>query len=49
MGEPDTTKEMVTFKIYLTNKNSPRPHIECLGKDFSFFPSEKEILLLPFI
>ena len=47
----------VINKIYLTNKNTPNTHIDCvgskyLGKDgdeYSFFPAENEVLIFPFL
>jgi hypothetical protein len=37
------------FKIFLSRETTLAPsNIELSGKDFSFYPSEQEVLLLPF-
>lgn len=40
------------FKIYLSKKNEPVTHVDLANgenpTDFSFYPSEEEVLLLPY-
>jgi hypothetical protein len=39
--------EIVLLVIYLNNDNEPPAHIELSGTDFSEYPFEEEVLLLP--
>lgn len=39
--------QVVVFEVYVSNKNSPSTNIE-LPQSWSFYPSEQEVLLLPF-
>jgi hypothetical protein len=45
-GRPSNSQAVV-FIIYTTNKNKPQTNIE-LPADWSFYPSEQEVLLFPF-
>lgn len=38
---------VVIFEVYVSNENSPATNLE-LPPSWSFYPSEKEVLLLPF-
>jgi len=51
----DLETEGVILKIFLTKENHPYNHVDCAGvklmkgqNEFTFFPSEEEVLLFPY-
>ena len=43
----DITKNIMIFEIYVSGQNSPATNID-LPNSYSFYPSQQEVLLLPF-